>query len=370
MPSSITKRGKKRWRASIMVNGKKREKLFPDNSMATKRNAALWEKEEKERLEKEQIGMSCLKVLDWAESYLDYVKDRFVDKTYKEKKSVFSNLLQCISPDDPVEKITPATALKYLSKQANERSGNASNKERKNLVAAWNWGSKYLDGFPTGMFDPFGAVDKFPEIKKPRYIPPEKDFWQVYNNIHGQDKIMLLTYLHLAARRGEVFNLEWDDIDFIDKQIRLWTSKRKGGTKEFDWVPMTQDLRSALKLWWDERPLKSNLHVFVCLDDTPFCEQYFGKPFTNRQHFMKKVCIRAGVKPFGFHAIRHLTASILYHKGYKVSAIQAILRHKSPSTTNRYLKTLGLEETRTALEEGLQEPAKIIPFEKKKASGQ
>ena len=53
---------------------------------------------------------------------------------------------------------------------------------------------------------------------------------------------------------------------------------------------------------------------------------------------------------FRFHAIRHLTASILYRLGQPVSVIQAILRHKSPNTTALYLKSLGLEETRGALE--------------------
>ncbi|WP_394699529.1 tyrosine-type recombinase/integrase [uncultured Desulfobacter sp.] len=38
---------------------------------------------------------------------------------------------------------------------------------------------------------------------------------------------------------------------------------------------------------------------------------------------MKKLCERAGVKPFGFHGIRHQTASILYHKGYDMSVIKA-----------------------------------------------
>jgi len=71
------------------------------------------------------------------------------------------------------------------------------------------------------------------------------------------------------------------------------------------------------------------------------------------------------VKPFGFHAIRHLTASILYHKGYEVSVIQSILRHKSPTTTNRYLRSLGLEATRDALEKGLAGPGGIIPFPQK-----
>ena len=54
---------------------------------------------------------------------------------------------------------------------------------------------------------------------------------------------------------------------------------------------------------------------------------------------------------FGFHAIRHLTASQLLKKGYSVGEIQTILRHKSASTTERYLKTLELEKVREALED-------------------
>ena len=82
---------------------------------------------------------------------------------------------------------------------------------------------------------------------------------------------------------------------------------------------------------------------------------------------MKKLCKRAGVKIFGFHASRHLPASILYHEGYDVSVIQSILRHKSPTTTNRYLKSLGLEATRDALEKGLSGPGTVIPFKTKRA---
>jgi hypothetical protein len=36
--------------------------------------------------------------------------------------------------------------------------------------------------------------------------------------------------------------------------------------------------------------------------------------------------------------------------GYSVATIQALLRHKSPGTTERYLKTLGLEHVRDAVE--------------------
>ena len=78
---------------------------------------------------------------------------------------------------------------------------------------------------------------------------------------------------------------------------------------------------------------------------------------------MRRLCDKAKVKRFGFHAIRHLTASCLYRQGNSVGVIQAILRHKSPSTTERYLKTLGLEQTREALE-GLFHPrkTKVVKF--------
>jgi integrase len=173
----------------------------------------------------------------------------------------------------------------------------------------------------------------------PGCVPPEEDFWKVYDISEGQDRVMLLAYLHLAGRRKEIFNLTWADIDFGDNRVRLWTNKREGGNKESDWLPMTTELREALMQWWQDRPVKDSGHVFLCLDHIPVNEQFYGRPFTNRQHFMRRMCKRAGVKPFGFHAIRHLTASILYHKGYDVAVIQSILRHKSTTTTNRYLKS-------------------------------
>lgn len=356
MPSLITKRGKKRWRATIMVNGERKDQLFPDNSKESFRAAVLWENSEKERLTKEQTAMDCLTLFDWAEEYLDYSQSSFAATTYQEKKSAFAGLFKNLDADLRLDKVTPGMIMKHLMQQANKRSGNAANKDRKNLSAGWEWGRKYISEFPQDILNPFKAVDKFPEKRSPRYVPPENDFWKIYRIAKGQDQVMLLTFLHLAARRKEVFNLTWEDIDFDQSQIRVWTSKRRGGTKEFDWLPMTSELKKILKRWWQERPIKESANVFLCLNIENFCESYFGKPYKNRQHFMKKLCKRAGVKPFGFHAIRHLTASILYHKGYDVSVIQSILRHKSPTTTNRYLKSLGLEATRDALEKGLSGP--------------
>ena len=192
------------------------------------------------------------------------------------------------------------------------------------------------------------------EKRSPRYIPPEGDFWKIYDIAQGPDKVMLLTFLHLGARRSEIFRLKVGDLDFENNRIRLSTRKRAGGNLEYDWLPMTVDLAKALAGWLKKRIVNFE-YVFVCVDKTGFTKQYYGKHFRQRLHFMGRLCHRAGVKRFGFHAIRHLTASTLYKQGNSVGVIQGILRHKSPSTTERYLKTLGLEDLREAME-GLSLP--------------
>ncbi len=55
---------------------------------------------------------------------------------------------------------------------------------------------------------------------------------------------------------------------------------------------------------------------------------------------MEGLCKRAGVRHFGFHAIRHLTASILAQAGTPSITIQGILRHKKITTTEKYLHRL------------------------------
>jgi len=56
---------------------------------------------------------------------------------------------------------------------------------------------------------------------------------------------------------------------------------------------------------------------------------------------MKGLCKRAGIKEFGFHALRHYCASVLAET-QKVSAmtIQRILRPRNVTTTERYIQNI------------------------------
>jgi integrase len=377
-----------------MVDGERTEKLFPDHSKQSQMAAIQWEMETKDllRMTDSSTPTVCsteaaaveVTVKTWAVKYLDFVKTRFVKKTYDEKVEAFKKQLleyPAIDGFTLVRDITVGIAEEILKKRFESGSGYSANKLRKNMSAAWTWGAKYLDHFPAAG-NPFWKIDPFPEIESPRYVPPEEDFLTLYGYVSRQegiiaeqDKTILLTFLHCAGRRGEIWRIKMSDLDFSNGRIRLWTRKRKNGNYQSDWLPMTTELRENLRRWVEVRlgmDTRDKDHLFVALEKTTVCDGYYGMPFTNRQHFMKRNCVRAGVQPFGFHAIRHLTASILFKKGYRLGTIQALLRHASKTTTERYLRSLGIEEVRADLEEAFSRPpgiqAEIIDLNSKKKS--
>lgn len=333
-----------KWKATKMINGKRKEKTLP-----TKREALNWEaKQSAEEWEASTTRITCL---EWNNAYLDYAQDSFSKKTYQEKKRSFSAFFCFVSHDTPIDDIPPKSILDAMRFRAKKKSGNAANVLRKNLAAGWTWGEEYL-GFPRN--NPFLAIKKFGHDEKGRYVPTPADFYRTIDVASQDDKVFLLTALHTGARRAEMFRLLWSDIDLEYGTIRLGTRKTKHGGLEYATLPMSPELWQALSDHRRRGP--RGLHVFTTEG---------GRQYTSRQHYMKGLCKRAGVVPFGFHAIRHLSAVMMYHAGQPVSIIQAMLRHKNAGTTEIYLKRLGLDpgKLRAAVEAVFVRP-EVSPREK------
>lgn len=53
------------------------------------------------------------------------------------------------------------------------------------------------------------------------------------------------------------------------------------------------------------------------------------------------LCARAGVKQFGFHALRHKAASIVF-VGAGLNAAQQLMGHSKATTTDIYVRSAGL----------------------------
>jgi len=330
MPYKRTQNGKTTWIGQVQWNGIRKKKTF-----STKREAAKWELKLRKQLKSpKQNTTPTDSVLEWANSYLDYAQ-KYQPKVFSEKKSEFKRFLshKTVNPDNPITELTPGLVMDYYQGQFKKRGGKVvNNKIRKNLAAAYSYGVKYRN-FP--MPNPFLVPERFPEDEiRGHYVPPENDFWAVYRVAEGQDRLLLLTFLHTAGRRSEVYRLKWEDVDLDSRQIALKTRKSKDGSLRKDWIPLTDELAQALKL--HEENAQSE-YVFTQPNN-----QNVGRPYKDNRGFPQRLCKKAGVKKFGCHGIRGLSATILAQNGVPMKAVQEVLRHGSLSVTERYLRKSGL----------------------------
>lgn len=330
------------WMGQVIINGKRKRKPFK-----SKKAALLWEAEQKSGNTEPRNQLTgrpatpSASLHEWGTRYLQFAsgKGGFSEKTIQEKQLAFRLLFQNeeVEPLSPAELIEPLLVLEHLQEQAAIRSGNAANKQRKNLRAAWQWGIKYLS-LPAQ--NPFAVVEKFAEDRNERHVPSLKNFWAVYDSCDSeQDKLMLRMYLETGARREELFRLQWRDIDFKRKQVRLRWRKNQRGQWEEAWLPVRKEFMELLRV----HQKSTGLMKFVFLNTQGSDDPKHWIPYRWRQHWLKNLCEKAGVKQFGFHGVRHLFASLLAEDNRPLVEIQFMLRHKHLSTTQRYIHRLKKE---------------------------
>jgi len=322
-------RGK--WRAVVKIAGKRYTEAFPLTAEG-RRDACSWEITERKRLtEKTQTAMVFSTVYN---CYLDYAELRYSRTTHVEKKTLGKRFMNRVG-NKLLEEITPKDLHDFLISSAESISNNKANRDRKNLMAFWRWTQKIYD-IPN---NPVAKIDRLPHDRAPQYTPPESDILKILAIATRRERAFLDCYLCTGARRGEIFRLKWDDVNFERREIRLGTRKSVVGSLIYEELPMNDQLHDSLMWVWKNRKCKDSPHVWV-IEEGP----YIGRTYTFRRRFLAGLCERAKVRTFGFHALRRYVASILADK-HKISAktIQRILRHKAIATTERYIHRINTD---------------------------
>lgn len=328
MPIKRTRNNKTIWRGRITLpNGKRKEK-----TCQTKKEAQEWEISMRSKITSIlNQGTTCG---EWLDTRLNNYITRNAG-SITEKARTYKRFFEDIDHMTPCSMLTAEMVLKHLDRIASEISKDRANRTRKHLSEAWKWGVKFKE-LPTK--NPFtGIPDYNTGIKKEKYVPPLEDFWKVVDAAPGyQDKVLLRTYYYTAARRSELTRLTWsEDLRLEQNIIRLSTRKGRKGSWKTVWVVLPEPHILDLKKW----KLQS---AFSGDRDLVFCDQMDGNPIRDISHYMIRLCDQAGVKRFGFHGIRHMVAVNLYMGGHTVAEIQQLLRHEHPTTTETYLRSLGV----------------------------
>jgi integrase len=214
-----------------------------------------------------------------------------------------------------------------------------ANKELQYLRALFNYGIKRR----LITYNPTDNIEFLPVEINRKYVPPKDDVLKVISIADPDTQQYLWTILLTAGRVGEINKLSWEDVNFTERYVTLWTRKRKGGNREPRDVPMVQKLYDIL---WNrfERRESDMPWVFWHTYWSRKLKQNVRGRYGDRKKIMKSLCTEAKVKYFRFHALRHLTASILDDIGIPIGVIQRILGHQNRRTTEIYLHSIGEAE--------------------------
>lgn len=337
---------RKDWRYDFQYRGKR----YAGGGLASRREAiAERENRKKEVRQLPEQQKTAMAFSDIAKEYLDHSARKHADGVYKYKAFVYANFIK-FSNDPPFSEITPQQIRKYLDTRPTNHNYNA---HRKDLSTVWTFAKTQMG---IDIPNPCQIVEKLPHTPKPKYIPPEDIILKL---IMAADPVtdeqdLILTVIHTLGRIDEVLRLKWDDVNFENKTVTLWTRKRKNGAYESDALPMGEDLYTVLRARWKTK--KQGTWVFFN-EDTE--DRYYHRP-----KLMAGLCKRAGIPPVGwskrkiskgphkgklkdhplypgFHALRHFMASFLAdQEKVGVKAVSGLLRHKNLRTTEIYLHSI------------------------------
>lgn len=173
--------------------------------------------------------------------------------------------------------------------------------------------------------NPMNKVAKMPEPRgRVRYLSDEERELLLEHVKQAENPYLypaVLLGLTTGARRMEILNLKWDDIDLDSKWIVLEHTKngeRRG-------IPLVEPALGEIRKLYKNR----GNHQLV------FPSRNGSKPFDITRSWHTALA-KANIQDFHFHDLRHTCASYLAMNGTTMGEIAAVLGHKTLQMTKRY----------------------------------
>jgi len=137
-------------------------------------------------------------------------------------------------------------------------------------------------------------------------------------------KPMVLVSVNTGIRRGELFNLKWDNIDFARKILTIDGNTAKSGKTRH--IPLNKEALETLRFWRSQTDKLSAL-VFPNKD---------GTRFDNIRKCWEGLLDLAKIENFRWHDLRHHFASKLVMLGVDLNTVRELLGHGDIKMTLRY----------------------------------
>ncbi len=168
--------------------------------------------------------------------------------------------------------------------------------------------------------------------------------------------------IYSGFRRGELFGLEWQDIDFDtgvisiqrtsqytkDKGLFISTPKTKSSIR---FLKMPDCVITMLKHYKATQAAAQLQLGDKWVNSGRLFVSWNGEPMNpnSARNWVERFCKRNNIRVVNIHSFRHLNASLLINSGADIKTVSAALGHKQVSTTlNIYAHTFAAAQARAS----------------------
>lgn len=253
--------------------------------------------------------------------------------------------------------VTLSDVQRMHGKVSETRGKYAANRAVAVLKAAYAWGGK-RGHVPEG-YNPASGVDRYKEKARKRYLKPAEmlaigeamieaetiglpvEAGDAKHAPKGQRVVMspyataaIRLIMLTGARKREILDLRWDEVDLERGVLRLPDSKT--GEKDIFLPTAAVDIIKAL----------TRLGAFVIAGESAGTKQ--EKPRADLKRPWAAICKRAGVTGARIHDLRHTFGSVGAGNQLGLPIIGALLGHSNAATTKRYAHVADEAQRRAA----------------------
>jgi integrase len=158
---------------------------------------------------------------------------------------------------------------------------------------------------------------------------------------------MIIFGLNTGLRCGDIFNLQWKEVDFERRRLNAFVQK----TRRVLIIPLNDAACDVLEAW---NAMRKGPYVFF--------NQMTGDRFRDLKAGFKLACKQAGLEGVTWHTLRHTFASRLLAKGADIVTVKELLGHSTIVVTMRYAHTNVEAKERAVLTLGTSaKPVTVLP---------
>lgn len=280
-------------------------------------------------------------VKDAFEKFLQDIKAKCSAKTHYEYERLFDRYIRKEIGNYRLSAVTKADIARLH--HANKAAPYQANNILKLLSSFFSWCEEF--GHRTDGINPCHRIKKFKEKARERFLseselynlsealkkyeqdhkflkrqPHKKNTEQEENCITPYAVSAIRLLILTGARCSEILTLQWKDVDFERRLIRL------------------QESKTGQKTIYLSAPALQLLSEIPRIEENPFviCGKNEGAHLVNIKDPWRKIRKNAGLEDVRIHDLRHNFASTAVASGHHLKIIGSLLGHTDTQTTERY----------------------------------